>query len=115
MSPIAHNLFLLFDGAMLWLLGQSCWNLRRLLAAQKRREQSFKALNEGWINRPRARIVKVGRLVIHPNGREYPTDFLLDGHPNVPEWAIGPNGETAWGGYTQAELREIVLRRKEFE
>jgi hypothetical protein len=65
--------------------------------------------------REKAKIVKVGKIVLDPLGREHPWGFELDCLGRVPARSIGIHGEILIAGYTREELLEIARRPSEFE
>jgi hypothetical protein len=64
--------------------------------------------------RAKGRIIKTGRIVLGPDGREHPIDFEIACPRHVPVESYGPDGEFCRGGWTHAELLEIARRGKEF-
>ena len=104
----AFCLMMLFCMANLgWLTGQE-WYARR------RQAKAHAAAVAAWKSRPRAEIVRIGYVAKQGN-RLVARGFHLDGHGQVEMLQVGPNGETAFAGWTPEELVEIALRRAEFE
>lgn len=94
------------------------WNVAWKLLDVRDKRRADKKFRQFWANRPKAQITQVGHLVRDPQGRLRPQGFRLNGaigNTVVPEWMRGPDGELAWGGYTEDELVEMVRRRSEFQ
>lgn len=101
----AAALFLMASGVAIVVFGA-------FVAAVDRRADKIRN-REAWAKRPRAKILRVGSIV-----ETYPRPTIngwsFDGQGVVPALQLGPDGETAIGGYTIEELREIHARRSEF-
>lgn len=87
-------------------------DLKRAMARQQ----------DNWRHRPKIRLTRIGRLtgdgetsLIHPSFTTTEFEGYSDAVYPVPTYQVGPDGKIVWGGWSDDELRELVLRRKEFE
>ena len=74
---------------------------------EERRRKAFEA-------RPRARIGRVGSVVLLPDGRRAISNWEFDCLNRIPPFDLR-EGVVLYAGYTVDELEEIAARRAEWE
>lgn len=89
----------------------------RALRARRQRRQHQALCRHLFATREKGEVMKVGHLHRLSDGRVVPWGFEIDCHGRVPAFCYLFDGErnvALWGGWSEAELREMATRPSEF-